>query len=235
MTSMTFFSCQETMVLMCWSWEVVNLLIWCWKWGVWDWCQVSVKLLDRCYSRCIDGRADFRRLFILFSLSSFLTSTSNRFVDLTTLPSLSDVDKISTYNLCTFILKKLCTDVQKYNFSPNQKYVSGCVLLLQILYFHKLQWHEIAEPCTLPLIQHWNNDKIRTRIKEESAAGWYGHGEWVACVYHVTSTGAVNVKKQSKGKEYQSKIGKKIELKRLLPEIMIMKNLSSMSFPLKNW
>lgn len=71
-------------------------------------------LTDDIVARCTDGRADFRRLFILFSLSSFLTPTSNRFVVLTTLPSLSDVDKISNYNWCTFILKKLFTAVQKY-------------------------------------------------------------------------------------------------------------------------
>lgn len=105
-------------------------------------------------------------------------------------------------------LKKLCNAVQKYNFNHNQKYVSGCVLLLEILYLHKLKCHGIAEPCTLPLIQNWNNDKIRTRIKEESAAGSYGHGELVVGVYPVSSTGEATMEEQSKRNEYQSKTGK---------------------------
>ncbi|XP_075506832.1 uncharacterized protein LOC142543449 isoform X2 [Primulina tabacum] len=159
-------------------------------------------LKDVIQKRLTDGGDDFKRFFILYSLYSFLTPSSNRLVSLGVVKSLVHVERISDYDWCTYVLKKLCKGVHKYNINPLQKNVNGCVLLLQILYFHKLKWHGIAERCTLPLIQHWTNERIRRRIKEESAAGDYGQGEWVIGTYPVSLNGKTMVEE----KEHHSSV-----------------------------
>ncbi|XP_073059459.1 uncharacterized protein [Primulina eburnea] len=159
-------------------------------------------LKDVIQTRLTDGGDDFKRFFILYSLCSFLNPSSNRLVSFGVVKSLVQVERISDYDWCTYVLKKLCNGVHKYNINPLQKNVNGCVLLLQILYFHKLKWHGIAERCTLPLIQHWTNERIRIRIKEESAAGEYGQGEWVIGTYPVSLNGKTTVEE----KEHRSSV-----------------------------
>lgn len=144
-----------------------------------------------------DGGKDFKQLFVIFALSSFLTPTTNRKVDLHASKSVVDVQKIGDYDWCSYVLKKLCIGVNKYNRKDGAKNVSGCVLLLLILYFHRLKWQGKVEPSVLPQIGHWTTEKLRSRIQEEMSVGVLGQGEWVLDTYPVTSKKIEKVEKKA--------------------------------------
>nr|GLL39943.1 uncharacterized protein LOC109153947 [Ipomoea trifida] len=78
--------------------------------------------------------------------------------------------------------------VSKYNKSTTQKNVSGCVLLLQILYFYRLKWWGIAQPSSHPLIQHWTHEKLKQRMIEEIYTGDFGQGELDNSTYPISSS-----------------------------------------------
>ncbi|XP_021719911.1 uncharacterized protein PFB0765w-like [Chenopodium quinoa] len=66
--------------------------------------------------------------------------------------------------------------------------ISGCVLILQIVYFHHLSFRGQPEPTTLPLIKHWTDEKVRKRIASEAKAS-FGQGEIQKDVYLVCRKG----------------------------------------------
>ncbi|KAL8504793.1 hypothetical protein ACS0TY_016109 [Phlomoides rotata] len=155
------------------------------KYGIDRVCSLC-KLKNVMEEKLADGGDDFKRFFVLYCLSSFLTPTVNGMVDFNAVKSLLDVDKIVEVDWCSYVLNQLCRAVTKYNNSLEMKNVKGCTLVLLILYFHRLVWRGKAEPCSLPLIQHWNNEKLRRRVTEEMSVRGLGQGEWVEDVYPIT-------------------------------------------------
>lgn len=175
--------------------------VWKEKYGI-DRVYPLSKLKNLIKERLTDGGDDFKRLFVLYSLSSFLTPTANGMVDFSALKALIDVEKIREVDWCSYVLKHLCKAVTKFNSSSEIKTVSGCVLVLLILYLHRLKWCGIAEPYSLPLIQHWSNEKLRRRVSEEMSAGALGEGEWVEGVYPVSlKSAAKNHEEVNLGKD----------------------------------
>lgn len=96
------------------------------------------------------------------------------------------VDKILSFDWCSFVLDRLCKAILSFKKKPLKKNINGCVLVLPLLYFHRLKWQGIQEPCTLPLIQHWGMFNFKKRILAEIRAGEFAQGEWVKGVYPVS-------------------------------------------------
>ncbi|KAL8485939.1 hypothetical protein ACS0TY_028011 [Phlomoides rotata] len=117
-----------------------------------------------------NGGDDFIRIFVLYALLSFLDPSPNRLVITKYLKSLEVIQEISKFDWCSFILDKLCESIKRYK-TGICKVVGGCVLLLQILYFHRLKWQGIAEPSTLPLLKHWTIKKVSDMCSQELEAG----------------------------------------------------------------
>uniref|UniRef100_A0A803MY27 Ubiquitin-like protease family profile domain-containing protein n=1 Tax=Chenopodium quinoa TaxID=63459 RepID=A0A803MY27_CHEQI len=70
-------------------------------------------------------------------------------------------------------------DVRSFKNNKNKDSrsgISGCVLILQLVYFHHLAFRGQPEPTTLPLIQHWTDEKVKERIAKEAKAS-FGQGE----------------------------------------------------------
>uniref|UniRef100_A0A803MBQ5 Uncharacterized protein n=1 Tax=Chenopodium quinoa TaxID=63459 RepID=A0A803MBQ5_CHEQI len=88
----------------------------------------------------VDGGEEFKRCFVLQALSSFLAPTTNRTVSLKLLKAVEKVDEIKTFDWCSYVLKKLKKAVQKYKDDETAQNVSGCLLALQIMYFHRLNF-----------------------------------------------------------------------------------------------
>ncbi|KAL8543323.1 hypothetical protein ACS0TY_004026 [Phlomoides rotata] len=137
-----------------------------------------------------NGGDDFIRIFVLYALRSFLDPSPNRLVITKYLKSLEVIQEISKFDWCSFILDKLCESIKRYK-AGICKVVGGCVLLLQILYFHRLKWQGIAEPSTLPLLKHWTIKKVSDRCSQELEAGKYGSGELVVNTYPISLNGVV--------------------------------------------
>uniref|UniRef100_A0A803MUZ1 Ubiquitin-like protease family profile domain-containing protein n=1 Tax=Chenopodium quinoa TaxID=63459 RepID=A0A803MUZ1_CHEQI len=134
----------------------------------------------------VDGGEEFKWCFVLQAMSSFLAPTTNRTVSLKLLKAVEKVDEIKTFDWCSYVLKKLKKAVQKYKDDENAQNVSGCLLALQIMYFHRLNFQGEKESSTLPLIQHWMDVKIKKRIKLEIKAGGYGQGPLDTITYPVS-------------------------------------------------
>uniref|UniRef100_A0A803L2I1 Ubiquitin-like protease family profile domain-containing protein n=1 Tax=Chenopodium quinoa TaxID=63459 RepID=A0A803L2I1_CHEQI len=134
----------------------------------------------------VDGGEEFKRCFVLQAMFSFLAPTTNRTVSLKLLKAVEKVDEIKTFDWCSYVLKKLKKAVQKYKDDENAQNVSGCLLALQIMYFHRLNFQGEKESSTLPLIQHWTDVKIKKRIKLEIKASGYGQGPLDTITYPVS-------------------------------------------------
>lgn len=147
-----------------------------------------------------EGGVDFKRLFVLYCMSSFLAPKGNYTVDTSVLKSLVDVDRIKGYDWNSFCFETLCQSIQKYK-EFGLKNICGCLLALQIIYFHHLIWKGKLEPSALPLIKHWDTKSARKRILEERKAGVFGQGEWVINLNVQSEKVSVEEKKMEKGKE----------------------------------
>lgn len=148
-------------------------------------CNTSMKALKAVLLTLVDGGDDFKRLFVLFSLSSFLCPSTNRLINFKTVKAVSNVVEISKFDWCSYVLKCLCKAVIKFNSAGLVKNCSGCVFILPILYFHRMKWQGIAEPSKPPLLQYWSEAKLRKRFKEEMMGGGFGNGVWVNDMYPI--------------------------------------------------
>ncbi|XP_056686275.1 uncharacterized protein [Spinacia oleracea] len=137
---------------------------------------ISLCKLEARMKQLADGGDEFKRCFVIHALSSLLVPTSNRTVNLKLLKAVEDVNRIRKYDWCSYVLKRLKKVVVEYKKMTTQKHVSGCLLLLQILYFHRLKFQGHVENSGLPLIQHWTDLKVKERISLELKAGGFGKG-----------------------------------------------------------
>ncbi|KAH6772539.1 hypothetical protein C2S51_010943 [Perilla frutescens var. frutescens] len=133
-----------------------------------------------------DGVDDFKRLFVLYCLSTFLAPTANQLVDLNVMRSLMSVERISSFDWCGYVLEKMCYVIRMFHSSRNLRHLNCCLLVLPLFYFHRFKWQGRVSPTTLPLIQHWDKESIRARLRAELNAGGFGRGEWVEGVYPIT-------------------------------------------------
>ncbi|KAH6762904.1 hypothetical protein C2S52_020337 [Perilla frutescens var. hirtella] len=133
-----------------------------------------------------DGGDDFKHLFVIYVMSVFFAPTMNRTTHLNLIKSVIEVHRISSFDWCSYVLDKLCRAIVYFRKNLDTKHVIGCILVLPILYLHRLKWRGFIEPSTLPLIRHWNASKFNKRLLEETKAGGYGQGEFVNGVYPVS-------------------------------------------------
>ncbi|KAK9698516.1 hypothetical protein RND81_08G110100 [Saponaria officinalis] len=110
---------------------------------------------------CDDSGDDFKRLFVLYALSSFLVPMSNHALDLRLVSAVQDVSCINQFNWCRFVFQELCLAVREA--LKGSRYVRGCVLFLVIAYFHRYIYR---------------SDNLTVKeVKREESVGGLGHGE----------------------------------------------------------
>uniref|UniRef100_A0A803LIR7 Uncharacterized protein n=1 Tax=Chenopodium quinoa TaxID=63459 RepID=A0A803LIR7_CHEQI len=93
-----------------------------------------------------------------------------RTISLKLLKAIEEVDDIKTFDWCSYVLRKLKKYVDKYNKDLTVQSMSGCLLVLLILYFHRLNFQGQKESCSLPLIQNWTDAKFaisQTVVKQQ--------------------------------------------------------------------
>uniref|UniRef100_A0A803MZM7 Ubiquitin-like protease family profile domain-containing protein n=1 Tax=Chenopodium quinoa TaxID=63459 RepID=A0A803MZM7_CHEQI len=68
-------------------------------------------------------------------------------------------------------MNNLCKSVGSFKNNKNKESrsgFSGCVLILQLVYFHNLAFRGNPELTILPLIQDWSDEKVKERIAKEA-------------------------------------------------------------------
>ncbi|KAH9612713.1 hypothetical protein KSS87_009683 [Heliosperma pusillum] len=110
-----------------------------------------------------EGGDHFCRLFVLFSMSSFLAPTTNNTVDMKLLGAVEDVGVINEYDWCSYVLDGVVSAAFVAKKSP--RCLRGCIPFLMITYFQRFDFRDEAPLYDLPLIKHWDDERIASRLK----------------------------------------------------------------------
>ena len=123
--------------------------------------EIHLKDVEEMIVKLVDGGELFKKLFVLHAMSSFLTPTRKRTVDMRLSKAVADVNQIKGYNWAEYVLDHFCDSQTLYINSGGSQWHCGCLMFLEIVYFHRLKFRGIPEPYELPLIQHWNDARIK--------------------------------------------------------------------------
>ena len=142
--------------------------------------QISLKVVHSKLLELVDGGDTFKKLFVMYAFSSFLAPTASGILDLRLAMAVDNVSEIKSLNWSKYVLERLraATKLYKEQKCRTEKTdnFGGCIVLLQLMYFHHINAYDTTIPDTLPLIQHWDNGKVFNRIKLECECGEYGKG-----------------------------------------------------------
>ncbi|KAI8532304.1 hypothetical protein RHMOL_Rhmol11G0203400 [Rhododendron molle] len=119
--------------------------------------------------------AKFQISYVLFVLSSLLCPTTKDVASTKFYPVVHDVTKISSYAWPQFVLDWLVKVITKFKNRDMKDVVekkdapgvSGCVLLLMLIYFDKEDMGMNVGTLGVPLIQSWTTNLIMERIAKE--------------------------------------------------------------------
>lgn len=120
----------------------------------------------------LSGDDVFKKLFIMHVMCTLLTPSLSRKMDTKLVGVLEDINNIQKYDWCTYVLNHLGKTMIDYD--DCKEYIPGCVLFLQLCYFHRYLFRGTCSPKSLPLIRHWTTELLKKRIREEG--GEYGAG-----------------------------------------------------------
>lgn len=119
-----------------------------------------------------NGGDNFCRLFVLLCMSSLLAPTSTDGVDFRLLRAVENVSHIHEFDWCTYVLKALVT--AGLSVKKRQTHLLGCIPILMITYFQRYDYRGEVSPHDLPLIKHWDEDRLKSRIMGEVGDGGLG-------------------------------------------------------------
>ncbi|KAH9610490.1 hypothetical protein KSS87_020428 [Heliosperma pusillum] len=128
-----------------------------------------------------EGGDQFCRLFVLFSMSSFLAPTTNNTVDMKLIGAVEDVGVINEYDWCSYVLDGVVSAAFAARKSP--RCLRGCIPFLMITYFQRFDFRDEAPRYDLPLIKHWDDERIASRLKGELVGGCLGRQTWSSVTY----------------------------------------------------
>ncbi|KAK9733336.1 hypothetical protein RND81_04G060900 [Saponaria officinalis] len=123
---------------------------------------------------CRESGDEFNKMFVVYSMSSFLAPVANYFVDFKLLRAVEDVNRIRHMDWCSYIFNQVVESVRK--MKKGNTFFCGCTLFLIISYFHIIEYRGQPMPHSIPLIKHWTDEMFNERAKAESDTGCLGSG-----------------------------------------------------------
>ncbi|XP_074282609.1 uncharacterized protein LOC141607149 [Silene latifolia] len=137
----------------------------------------------------VEGGPEFKKMFVLFAMGSFLVPTVHNRVDTRLLGAVEDVAAIPKLDWCSYILDRFDFSVESWKGNES-KSIGGCLMFFQLVYFHRMIWRGEPEARRLPLIQHWPYEVVKKRVKEECKAytihKGFGIGVLDLTTYHIS-------------------------------------------------
>uniref|UniRef100_A0A803LLT7 Uncharacterized protein n=1 Tax=Chenopodium quinoa TaxID=63459 RepID=A0A803LLT7_CHEQI len=121
------------------------------------------------------------------SRNTFLAPVANRVIDYKIINYPDNAKEIHNLDWCGYVVNNLCEAMGSFKNKKHKESrsgISGCYLILQLVYFHHLIFRGQPEKTTLPLIKHWSDEKVRERIANEAKAS-FGQGELQKDFYQV--------------------------------------------------
>ncbi|KAK9714437.1 hypothetical protein RND81_06G094300 [Saponaria officinalis] len=123
---------------------------------------------------CRESDDEFKKMFVVYSMSSFLAPATNYLVDFKLLRAVKDVNRIRHMNWCSYIFDQVVESVGKVK--KGNTFLCGCTLFLIIYYFHRIEYRGKVLPHSIPLIKYWTDEMFNERAKAESNTGCLGSG-----------------------------------------------------------
>ncbi|KAK9741368.1 hypothetical protein RND81_03G100500 [Saponaria officinalis] len=136
--------------------------------------MIKISQLSQRIKDTVDSGDEFKRLFVLYTMSTFLAPTSNHNLDFKLLNAVQDVAEIRNFNWCQYIFDELVKAVA--DFKGGCKFFCGCTIFLVLAYLHRIEFREEVQPTELPLIKHWTDAKLKKRVDDEKVVGYLGDG-----------------------------------------------------------
>ncbi|KAH9610542.1 hypothetical protein KSS87_021091 [Heliosperma pusillum] len=130
---------------------------------------------------------EFKQVFVLYALSTFLSPTPKYSVDFKLLKAVEDVKKIKQYNWSKYVMEKLAEGIRA--LKKGGKNLCGCIVVLIIAYLHRFEFNGEIQPTELPLIKHWSDTKLLKRVNEEARLGYLGDGDMTETDYPIYDEG----------------------------------------------
>ncbi|KAK9668806.1 hypothetical protein RND81_13G088200, partial [Saponaria officinalis] len=126
---------------------------------------------------CEDAGDEFKKMFVLYTMSVFLAPTSNYTLDFKLLKTVEDVSNIRNRDWCMYVFEQLVGSVRVFKAGGGRKsFVSGCILVLMLSYLHRIDFKGEVSPHSLPLIKHWDDKKLSERVRNGASSGSLGNG-----------------------------------------------------------
>ncbi|KAK9663818.1 hypothetical protein RND81_14G000500 [Saponaria officinalis] len=152
--------------------------------------EISLERVKEEMLKLVKGGADFKKLFVIYTMGTFLAPTVHNRADLRLVTAVEDVARIGQQDWCSYVLDRLNFTVKSWRLN-NSKSIGGCLFFLQLVYFHRLTWRGSPSKSTLPLLQHWTYEGLKKRMSEEMEAyslnrGCFGIGTWDHNTYPVS-------------------------------------------------
>ncbi|XP_074300787.1 uncharacterized protein LOC141632107 [Silene latifolia] len=92
---------------------------------------------------------EFKQMFVLYALSTFLAPTPNYSVDFRLLKAVDDVEKIKGFNWSKYVYEKVVEGVKGLK-TGTVKCLCGCIVVLLLAYIHRFEFHGEVQPTDLP-------------------------------------------------------------------------------------
>ncbi|KAK9673517.1 hypothetical protein RND81_12G172400 [Saponaria officinalis] len=131
------------------------------------------ELADR-LKGCRESGVEFKKMFVVYNMSSFLAPAAKYLVDFKLLRAVEDVNRIRHMDWCSYIFDQVVESVGKVK--KGNTFLCGCTLFLIISYFHIIEYRGKVLPHSIPLIKHWTDEMFNERAKAESNTGCLGSG-----------------------------------------------------------
>lgn len=159
--------------------------------------EIKATTLESLMMAMKDGGVEFKRYFVLFAFGTLLAPKGNNTIDIRLVKAVENANEIVELDWCEYVLKKLDKGVSACK-DKGWKNVPGFILLLNIIYFHRLMWRSVKVPTDLPLIQHWSYDSVKNRVFEEkhladNNGGRYGFGVWDPSPFPICNTVCISI------------------------------------------
>ena len=145
------------------------------KFGITD--KKSSIPLTRVFARLSEIKEvtdEFKKLFVWYTMAVFFAPTSNYVVDFELLNAIEDVSQINKQDWCQYVFESLVSATKPPKKGTYPKFLCGCIMFLMLTYFHRFDFRGERLDHTLPLIQHWDDDKFDRRVKLELLAKGLG-------------------------------------------------------------
>nr|GMD91781.1 uncharacterized protein LOC109160869 [Ipomoea batatas] len=137
--------------------------------------RITVKALANQVLNLKDGGVWFQRHFSVIVVTCLVSSVSNGYVNQQIIQMFCNVNKIKDLDWCGYLLRSLVAACKFWVEDKSRKF-TGSLLFLTLLYVDRLVVGARDIPRSIPVLDGWTTELLKTREAREVAAQGFGHG-----------------------------------------------------------